>query len=301
LPAKNLITTAGNGTATDSESPGQAQLTLPDAVIFQSDKSSLTANAKAILRSVAQQVKARARGTVVITDNTDATLDSIPLSRARARAVAAVLTPLTSGVNYSSHGRGSQTPDTPDTITIAFAATTSAEPNPPATGSGAADSLARTGSVTFDGFSDGNATYRASKAAAYRDENLLVLTMTVQCIDGGSEHTCDPDPDLAGSPDVPPQKESSAPSNTWNQIAGTISGFYLLDPATHTEYIALRRTDAVPVTATLTNSVGAGATYRVWSYFPAPPSGTNSVILLSPGGSARLGPIPVSPAPPATR
>jgi hypothetical protein len=117
--------------------------------------------------------------------------------------------------------------------------------------------------------------------------------MTVSCV-GAPSSSCVPLNDLAGTPTVPPQPES----NTF--IANTISGFSLLDPATGAEYIPVRRSDTVPVTSTLVESMRGGDGYQVWSYFPAPPSTTTALTLVTRGGSPRLGPIPISASTPAT-
>ena len=108
---------------------------------------------------------------------------------------------------------------------------------------------------------------------------------------------------MAGTASVPPQPDlGGQPGSLQNaqQEANTIGGFSLLDPATGTEYIPLRRTDAVPLTANLQDSIRAGDAYRVWSYYPAPPSTTSTLTLVSPGGNPRLGPIPITSGAAAT-
>jgi outer membrane protein OmpA-like peptidoglycan-associated protein len=317
LPVENLTATSGNPTGSDSESPGRAQLTLQSDVLFQFNKSNLTPKAQTILRSVARQIKARARGTVQVTGYTDSIGSdavNIPLSQARARSVVGALTPLTSGVKYTSQGLGSADPVAPNTlpsgadnpagralnrrVTIAFSAAAT-RPTPPPNASAASTAAGGAGaSMTFTTSNGGNDTYRASQPALYRDGNLLVLTMTLGCVAGKDNNTCDAQFwDMAGIPTVPPEpvlggEPGSIASAT--QAAGTLSGFYLLDPSTGTEYIPVRRSDAVPLTTNLSQPIANGDAYAVWSYFPAPASTTTSLMLVSPTGKVRLGPIPVT-------
>lgn len=316
LPVEDLIATSGNPTGSDSESPGRAQLTLRSDVLFHFNKSNLTPKARTILRSVARQIKARARGTVQITGYTDSIGSdavNLPLSRARAHSVVTALTPLTSGVNYNSQGKGSADPVAPNTkpdgsdnpagralnrrVTIVFAAAP-VRPAPPAPAAPASGAGAQSSAMTFHGFNTAGDTYRASGAALYRDGNLLILTMTLECAPGTPDH-CLPLEDLAGTPTVPPLQVYKQDQGL-SLSAYTTSGFYLLDPATGAEYIPLHRTDAVPVTSSLRSNMTVGDAYTIWSYFPAPPASATSLTLVSPSGDARIGPVQISGSPPAT-
>ena len=318
LPTENLISTSGNPAGSDSESSGQAELTLQSDVLFKFDKSNLTPKARTILRSVAQQIKARARGPVQVTGYTDSIGSdavNLPLSQARARSVVTALTPLTAGVTYNARGLGSADPVAPNTkpdgsdnpigralnrrVTIVFPAAAQ-RPTPPAPAS-AGGPAPQAGSVTFRGVVNRGETYRAGNAALYRDGNLLVLTMTVGCASSSDDNACDPTFDLAGLPTVPPVSLATDSDSGFDPPAThSISGFYLLDPATGTEYIPVRGNDQGPVTTGLTEQMAAPSDYRVWSYFPAPPSTTTSLTLVSPGGSPRLGPISIAAGPPPT-
>jgi outer membrane protein OmpA-like peptidoglycan-associated protein len=317
LPIENLTATSGNPTGSDSESPGRAELTLHSDVLFHFNKSNLTSKAQSVLRSVAQQIKSRAHGTVQVTGYTDSIGSdavNLPLSQARARSVVSALTPLTAGINYTSQGMGSADPVAPNTkpdgsdnpagralnrrVTIVFAATATRPKPPPNTSPAPGAGTEGATSMTFTTTSGGNDTYQASQPALYRDGNLLVLTMTIACLTGKANNACDAQFwDMAGIPTVPPEPVlGGEPGSITNatQAAGTLSGFYLLDPATGTEYIALRRSDAVPLTTNLSQPINDGDAYQVWIYFPAPSSTTSAFTLVSPEGKARLGPIQVS-------
>lgn len=304
LPVENLTSISGNPTGSDSESPGRAQITLQSDVLFKFDKSDLTPKAQTVLRSVAQQIKTRARGTVQVTGYTDSigsNAVNIPLSQARARSVVSALTPLTPGINYTSQGLGSADPVAPNTlpggadnpagralnrrVTIVFAATAT-RPTPPAPAPAPASAASQTGSMTFT--KEGSEIYRVSNPSLYRDGNLLILTMHVSCVSASSGNNCVVLNDLAGTPTVPPQPD------VYTAINNTMSGFYLVDPASGTEYIPVQRSDSVPATTSLVEQIRAGDSYQVWAYFPVPPSTTSSLTLVSPGGASRLGPISIS-------
>jgi outer membrane protein OmpA-like peptidoglycan-associated protein len=320
LPVEQLIVSSGNSAGSDSESPGRAQLTLRSDVLFKFDKSNLTPKAQTILQSVAQQIKARARGTVKITGYTDSIgtdAVNLPLSQARARSVKNALSPLTPGVSYTASGLGSADPVAPNTkpdgtdnpagralnrrVTIAFAAT-AVRPTPPAPSNAGADINGQATAMTFLAtWAGGNDTYNVSSASAYRVGNLLVVAMTLGCSAGKVSNTCYPEFDLDGLPTVPPQPLFGGQQNTFDPAAiRSLSGFYVLDPATGTEYIPVRGTDNVPLTSNFWEQIPAGQEYRVWLYFPAPPSTTSTVTLVSPGGVARLGPLEISSAAPAS-
>jgi outer membrane protein OmpA-like peptidoglycan-associated protein len=307
LPVENLTSISGNPTGSDSESPGRAQITLQSDVLFKFDKSNLTPKAQTVLRAVAQQIKARARGTVQVTGYTDSIGSdavNIPLSQARARSVVAALTPLTSGITYTSQGLGSADPVAPNTlpggadnpagralnrrVTIVFSATAT-RPTPPAPAPATGSAAPQTTSMTFTE-EGGSETYGASSPALYRDGDLLILTMHVSCVSASSANDCVVLNDLAGTATVPPQPEVNTAINT------TMSGFYLVDPTTGTTSIPVVRSDTVPATSSLAESIKTGDGYQVWAYFPAPPAATTSLTLVSPGGASRLGPIPISGA-----
>jgi outer membrane protein OmpA-like peptidoglycan-associated protein len=309
LPIENMIATSGNATGSDSESPGQAQLTLQSDVLFRFGKSNLTPKAASILRGVAGDIRTRARGGVQVTGYTDSIGSdqvNIPLSQARARSVVNALQPLTPGVNYTSQGKGSADPVAPNTkadgtdnpagralnrrVTITFAAT-AARPKPPTAGSGAA--AASSASMTFHGAGGPSVTYGASNAALRRDGNLMLLTMDLKCVAASSGNSCDLQSDLAGVATVPPQSLGVATNGEFSVNQNSISGFSLLDSATGTGYIPVRRADGVPVTTSVAENIAVGATYPVWAYFPAPPATTTALSLLSLGGTARLGPVSV--------
>ena len=275
-------------------------------MLFEFNKSNLTPKAKAVLRSVANQIKARARGTVQVTGYTDSIgtdAVNLPLSQARARAVVDRLTPLTSGVTYASSGKGSSDPVAPNTkpdgtdnpagralnrrVTIAFPAAVQ-RPTPPAPAR-AGNTAAQAGSITFHGWVNNDDVYSAGGAALYRDGNLLVLNMKVGCVSSTNDNACDPTFDLAGLPTVPPASLATDSASGFDPPAThSISAFYLVDPATGTEYIPVRNTAGSPLTASFSEEFQAGD-YTAWSYFPAPPAATTALTLARPGGGSSSG------------
>ncbi len=314
LPVQNLIATTGNATGSDNESPGQAQISLHSDVLFPFNKSSLTPQAKGVLGSVAQQVKARAKGTVQVvgyTDSVGSDAVNIPLSQARAASVVAALRPLTAGISYAVSGKGSADPVAPNAkpdgsdnpsgralnrrVTITFPATPIRPVAPAGGAAGASGGPSGQGSamsftVTSTG---GNDTYHVDGASLYRDGNLTLLNMTIACSDGGG-NDCFPTGELAGFPTVPPQQLFGTRSTNLDPPAQrSISGFYLLDPATGAASIPVISADQVPLTSSInTLSVRSGDTYQVWAYFPS--VSASSLTLISPGSAGRIGGIPVS-------
>jgi outer membrane protein OmpA-like peptidoglycan-associated protein len=316
LPVENLTATSGNPTGSDSESPGKAQITLHTDVLFKFGKSNLTPKAKTVLSSVAKQIKSRARGTVQVTGYTDSIgSDSvnIPLSRARAAAVVNELGPLTPGISYSASGKGSADPVAPNSkpdgsdnpagralnrrVTIAFAAAPVRPVPPPQTSAPSASAAAGQGSMTFAAAqSSGKDTYRVSNATLYRDQDLMILTMTLTCAHSAQPNGCDPALELSGTPTVPPQPLfAEGPSSNDPAAANSLSGFYLTDPATGAEYIPLVRGDAIPLTTALNiDFLHPSDSYRVWAYFSSPSSTPSSLTLVSPEGTARLSGVTVT-------
>jgi hypothetical protein len=74
----------------------------------------------------------------------------------------------------------------------------------------------------------------------------------------------------------------------------TVSGFYLRDPASGTEYIPLHDTDGRPLTAGVDVYMGVGQSYPVWAYFPAPAASTTALTVVAPGGTASVAGVPIS-------
>ena len=319
LPIENLTSTVGNPNGSDSESATKDTVTLRSDVLFHFDKSNLTSTAHTILGRLAPQIKSRAIGTVTVTGYTDSIGSdavNIPLSIARAHSVQAALGPLTPGVTYQSAGKGSADPVAPNTkpdgsdnpagralnrrVTITFAVKAPSPPTPPpaAPAAPAAGSAtqARTMSfaVTGPSFSD---HYQVAVNDLFRESDLIVLRATVTCAGSSGAsggHTCDGETDLAGTATVPPQLGTTS-SAEYNSL----SGFYLRDPATGTEYIPLQDSDGRPLTAGTSVYMGVGDAYPGWVYFPAPPSSVSALTVVAPGGSANVADVPISPSPPA--
>jgi len=319
LPVEDLADTVGNPNGSDTESATQATVTLSSDVLFHFDKSNLTPTAHTILAQVAPQIKARAMGPVKVTGYTDSIgtdAVNIPLSQARARSVVTALQPLTPGVAYKAQGLGSADPVAPNTkqdgsdnpagralnrrVTIVYAVKAPSPPTPPAaaptTGSAGPASQSRT--MTFVVNSGGQTThYQITVDDAFRESDLLVMRMQLDCTSVTGElagNSCDDETDLEGSNTVPPQPQS-IDSNEFNSI----SGFYLLDPASGTEYIPVHDSSVMPLTSGVDTNVKVGADYPQWIYFPAPPSSVSTVTLVAPGGAAKVAGVPISASPPA--
>lgn len=319
LPVENLVSTVGNPNGSDSESATQDAITLRSDVLFHFDKSNLTPTAHSILGRLAPQIKSRAIGPVKITGYTDSIgtdAVNIPLSNARAHSVVAALQPLTPGVSYESSGRGSSDPVAPNTkpdgsddpagralnrrVTIVFAVKAPSPPTPPPAsapaGSAGPAGQGRTMNLTVN--SGGSTThYELTVNALFRESDLLVLRMNLNCLSVSGQQAggrCDGETDLEGTPTVPPQPQSVV-SNEFNSI----SGFYLRDPATGSEYIALHDTDGIPLTSGVTTNLKVGVNYPQWIYFPAPAASVSSLTVVAPGGSTSLTDVPIGSSPPA--
>jgi len=107
---------AGGTTRTDTGD--RHDVSLSADVLFPFGKSTLTPSAGALLRTVARDLDARAKGTVSITGYTDSIgndLVNVPLSRARAARVVAALKPLVAHVTFVAAGRGAADPVAPNT------------------------------------------------------------------------------------------------------------------------------------------------------------------------------------------
>ncbi len=312
LPIENLVETVGNPNGSDAESPTQDTVTLRSDVLFHFDKSNLTPAAHTILAQIAPQIKARAIGPVKVTGYTDSIgTDAVnnPLSQARARSVVTALQPATPGITYASQGMGSADPVAPNTkpdgsdnpagralnrrVTIVFAVKAPSRPTPPpAAAQTTAPPSGQSRSISFS-LNDGSGTahYQATVDGLYRENDLVVLKMTVQCagVTGQSGSSCDGETELEGSNTVPP-----VPMSANSEAYNTVSGFYLRDPSSGTEYIPLHNTDGQPITAGVDVYMGVGQSYPVWAYFPAPAASTSAMTVVAPGGSASVAGVPVS-------
>ena len=314
LPITNLITTVGNAAGSDAESPQQATITLRTDVLFQFAKSNLTPRAKSILGPLAAKIKSRAVGAVTVTGYTDSIGTdqvNIPLSHARAAAVVAALQPALPSVTFHAGGLGSADPVAPNTkpdgsdnpagralnrrVTITFpvkAVTTATPPvSAPAAPAGQAGT-ARTVDYQVPG-SDNR--WRVTIDGLYRENNLAVLKLSITCaLEAGQG--CNGATDFIGSQSVPPitfTKNFLAQSFSafW-----TLGGFYLTDPTTGTQYIPVYRGAADPVTSVISNNMVPGETYPVWVYLSAPPPPTTAVTVSLPGGSPKIGDVPITAA-----
>jgi hypothetical protein len=165
--------------------------------------------------------------------------------------------------------------------------------------------------MTFPGFSGGqDGTYQVGNVALYRDGNLLLMSLSVGCAQGPQSGGCAPSIDLAGIPTVPPQPVLGSGANSIDPGAtNTLSGFYLLDPATGAEYIPIRSPDRTPLSSSLNiTPIRVGDSYGEWVYFAAPPATTASLTVVSPEGTStgefdpnatRLGGVPITNALPS--
>lgn len=317
LPVRNLVALVGNHTGSDAESPGQSTITLSSDVLFRFAKSSLTAKARSVLHQVAAQIRTRATGPVQVTGYTDSIGSdavNIPLSNARARSVVQALKPSTPGVTYRAAGKGSADPVAPNKtadgsdnpagralnrrVTIAFAAKRRAAPQPPPPTGGPKSGAAASSSAV--NFTVGPLTppdaYRVTATALFREANTLVLRLALSCRRASQSGSCGTLGDLIGTSTVPPaapQGDNFAFGAFWS-----VSGFYLTDPATGTDYTVLHTPGRVPITAATNNDLPVHQTRPYWLYFPAPSRPVSSMTLTTPGNHKSIT-VPVAGSPPA--
>ena len=324
LPVKNLISTVGNTSGSDSESSNQATIALRADVLFQFDKATLTSRAHSVISQVADRIKARAVGVVRVdgyTDSIGTDQVNIPLSQARAASVVRALKPLTAGapITFQTAGHGSSDPVAPNTlpdgkdnpagralnrrVTISFNVKrpVAATPLPAATPS--RPTAGSSGSATFTApqSSGGADAYQVTANNLYRNGNTLVLRLTITCrksADGSSSGTCS-GADFAGTPTIPPVPSSQQFS--FQTQGDTASAIYLTDPASGTQSIPLRDTDGVALTAAVNPSIKVGDSYPLWLIYPAPPTTTSSETVVLPGGGSRIGPMSIASGPPASQ
>ena len=314
LPITNLSTAAGNAAGSDTESARQDTITLSTDVLFSFAKSNLTSRARAILGPLASNIKSRAVGPVQITGYTDSIGTdqvNIPLSKARAAAVVAALQPALPGVTLNATGLGASDPVAPNTkpdgsdnppgralnrrVTISFPVKALAPPRPP-TAAQAAPPVQTGTARTVDFHVPGSSNrWRVTIDGLYREGNLAVLKLSITCALEVSQD-CNGAEDFEGSENVPPV------TFTQNFLAPglalwTLGGFYLTDPDTRTEYSPVYAGASDPLTAPLTNDMTPGEIYPVWIYMSAPTSSTSAVTLSFPGGSPKIGDVPITPAP----
>ena len=313
LPITNLITTAGNASGSDTESSHQATITLRTDVLFQFAKSNLTPRARAILTPLAAKIKSRAVGPVTVTGYTDSIGTdqvNVPLSHARAAAVVAALKPALPGVTFQADGRGSSDPVAPNTksdgsdnpagralnrrVTISFSVKAPTQPTPPVATPAAPSGQPGTARTVDFHVPGSENRWRVTVNGLYRESNLAVMKLSITCaLETGK--TCDAPTDFTGSQSVPPATFTQnflAAGDLW-----TLGGFYLTDPTTGTDYIPVYRAAGEPLSAPVANNMAAGESYPLWIYFPAPSASTTAVTLSLPGGTPKIGDIPITPAP----
>lgn len=319
LPVENLISTVGNTSGSDSESPDRATIALSADVLFQFDKATLTPRAQGVISQVATRIKTRAVGVVRIdgyTDSIGTDQVNIPLSQARAASVVRALKPLTAGapVTFKATGFGSADPVAPNTlpgggdnpagralnrrVTISFTVKrpVAPAPLPAATPSEPAGSGSLSATFSAAHASGSPDTYQVTADHLFRDGGTAVLELTITCqsASGSSSGTCS-GADFAGTPTVPPVPASQQFS--FQDQGGTASAIYLTDPASGTQYIPLRDADGVALTAGVNPSIKTGDSYPLWLMYPAPPAATSSETVVLPGGATRIGPVPVASGP----
>jgi outer membrane protein OmpA-like peptidoglycan-associated protein len=321
LPIENLISTVGNSSGSDSESPNRATIALSADVLFPFNKATLTPRARGVIAQVATRITARATGAVQVngyTDSIGTDQVNIPLSQARAASVVRALKPLTAGaqVSFQAHGFGSADPVAPNTlaggadnptgralnrrVTITFKVKRPAAPAPlgATTSTPPAGGTSRTATYTAPHTNGDADTYRVTAGNLYRAGATVVLELTITCesaagAQSSSSGTCS-GADFAGTPTIPPVPASQEFS--FQTQGGSASAISLTDPSTGTQYIALRDTDGVALTAAVNPSIKTGDSYPLWLMYPAPPATTSSETVVLPGGT-RIGPMPVASGP----
>jgi outer membrane protein OmpA-like peptidoglycan-associated protein len=315
MPVSPLTLTSGTTEDYVHRSGQQQTVTLSSDVLFRFGKANLSAKAKALLASVAGQIKGRAQRTVAVTGYTDSIGSdavNLPLSRNRASAVVAALKPLTPGVHYRATGLGSADPVAPNTlpggadnpagrrlnrrVTITFtAASSSSTPPAPSLTPSPASIKPTASGLTFTANpdqSEGNELYRFSVDSLTRDGDLLLLHLDVTCLKASSPssgvNSCDSIGDLSGGSTVPPTNLGAFDSYD----AYHLNGFYIEDPSDGLISNAPRDEWGNGITGTLDNAI-VGQTYSEWAYFPDPSPSASSVVLFAPNDSGRID-VPIS-------
>jgi outer membrane protein OmpA-like peptidoglycan-associated protein len=315
LPIINLTTAAGNAAGSDAESPQQATITLRTDVLFQFDKSNLTPRAKAILGPLAGNIKSRADGPVQVdgyTDSIGTDQVNIPLSQARAAAVVAALKPNLPGVTFHATGFGSSDPVAPNTkpdgadnpagralnrrVTIAFPVKALTQPTPPAAGSPAPAASAGTTRTVAYQVPGSSSRWQVAINGLYREGNLAVLKLGITCALPTGQ-TCNGATDFIGSQSVPPITFAHNFLAQGFNAFWTLGGFYLTDPSTGTEYIPVYQGADDPLTSVVNQNMSAGVSFPAWIYLSAPPASTTTVTVSLPGGSPKIGNVPITAAP----
>lgn len=318
LPITNLITAAGNASGSDAESAQKATITLRADVLFRFDKSNLTPRAKAILGPLAAKIKSRAAGPVQVTGYTDSIGTdqvNIPLSQARAGAVVGDLKPALPGVTFHAAGLGSADPVAPNTkadgsdnpagralnrrVTISFPVKALTQPTPPVAapaGAAAQAGTARTVDYQVPGSQN---RWQVTVNGLYREGNLAVMKLSISCAIPANQsgQDCNGATDFIGSQSIPPASDAQNWLAQGTASFWTLGGFYLTDPASGTDYIPVYQGASDPLTSVLTNHMAPGETYPVWIYFSAPPASTSAVTVSLPGGSPKIGNVPITAAP----
>ena len=309
----------GNPSGSDIEGGGRSTITLSSDVLFHFDKSNLTPAAQTILKSVAARIKASAKEAVSVSGYTDSIgtdAVNIPLSQARARSVVSFLKAATAGANvtYLTHGFGSQDPVAPNTkkdgsdnpagralnrrVMITFAVRAPVKPAPPAPAP-PANTSPSSGSLTakYTANNFGTATYGVTVNSLFRDGDMAVLRLDVECLDvvNNSGLPCDGIENLGGSSTIPPTPGFQSTNSLTYRTAG---GFYLQDSSGNDYIPVYASAGGAPMTAEISQYIGS-TPWSVWVYFPAPPPSVTSVSVVMPGGSARIADVPISASPPA--
>jgi len=321
LRTYDLITTIGNPTGSQAQSPAKETVTLSADVLFAFGESTLAAEAAKVLAQVGGGIKGSGTGVVTINGYTDSIgPDSvnIPLSQARAQSVAAALTPLAAGapVSFQTLGNGSASPVAPNMgpngsdnpagralnrrVTIAYATTkeTPQTPLPAAAPAPAAAPGPRTVSFTENsaGTINGTSTYQATVNRLTRSGPFAVLELTVRCqtstATGTKPASCKTINDLGASNSVPPTPiDQDVSGVTIGQHR--VNAIYLAD-STGNDYVAVRDINDDPLTAIVGTDIVVDDSHPLWIYFPAPPASTTSMTVVLPGDAARVTGVPIT-------
>jgi OmpA-OmpF porin, OOP family len=317
LPVTNLSTDAGNAAGSDTESSTHATITLRTDVLFKFAKSNLTPQARAILTPLAAKIKSRAAGPVQVTGYTDSIGTdqvNIPLSQARAAAVVTALKPSLPGVTFHANGLGSSDPVAPNTkpdgsdnpagralnrrVTITFpvnAVAAASAPAPAPAASSAQTTTARTVDYQPPG-SDNR--WQVTINGLYREGNLAVMKLGITCaLPVGQD--CNAAEDFIGSQSVPPVTFHQNFLAQSFSAFWTLGGFYLTD-ANGTDYIPVYQSASNPLASPLSNTMAPGEIYSSWIYLAGPPASVSAVSISFPGGSPKIGDVPLTPAPSPT-
>lgn len=307
-----LLTEAADLHRRDATSTDRHAVTLASDVLFDFGKATLTAKARTLLATVADQLGSGSSGPVTVTGYTDDKgTDSLnkPLSSGRASAVVMALKsrPTAAGLRYLATGRGSADPVAPNAVagqdspagralnrrvTIVYTprrdATSPAAPAPtPAaaaplaepTSSSAPAGAPATYSPTVEGSGSAD-TVSLRITRVRREGSLLSVEGTLVCLKNGTSSGCRGFDVLDGD----------VVDHTQLDAFTTVDGIVVRDPASGARFPVVQA-EATPVRHLASDGesqLPVGVPFTWSAYVAAPPAATTTVDVLLPHGGPTI-------------